>query len=88
MKNIEYRLVQEEKAVYQLEEDCCFTKVIFDGPAKGIYERLDRYNEQIGVLICHCHPKIEIVPISKEFYQTYYNLVHESLLNAQATQQN
>ena len=82
MEKAEYRLVQDEKAVYEVQENCCFTKVVFEGPARGIYPRLDRENEQIGILLCYCDPKREILPISEEFYQTYYNLIKESLYKA------
>ena len=82
MEKVEYRLVQEEKAVYKVQENCCFTKVVFEGPAKGIYLRLDRDNELIGTLLCYCDPQKEILPISEEFYQTYFNLVKESQFKA------
>lgn len=82
MNNPEFRLVPSENAVYKVMEDCCYTKVVFEGPGLGIYPRFDKENELVGILLCYCHPKLEIKPVPEDFYQAYYNLVTEQLHKA------
>ena len=78
MENLEFRFEPAACSVYQVQEDCCYTQVVFDGPKKGIYSRLDRENEQIGVLLCCiCDSQREILQVSKDFYQTYYEMVKQ-----------
>ena len=75
MKKPEFRQVPQEKAVYKVQEDCCYTKVVYEGPELGIYSRFDKDNEEVGILLCYSHPKKEITPISEETYQQYYQMV-------------
>lgn len=76
MENIaEYRLVPGEKAVYRIQEDCCYTKVIYEGAGLGIYNRFDRENEVTGILLCYCDPNRKIKPVSKKFFDKHYKIV-------------
>jgi len=83
MKKIEFRHEPAEYAVYQVQEDCCYVKVVYDGPKKGIYSVNDRENEKIGELLCCiCDPKRKIIEVSGDFFQTYYKLVSPSAASA------
>ncbi len=66
-------------AVYGVLENSCFMTVVFDGLKMGIYSKMDRQNEEIGYLLCCiCDKDREIVEVSSDFFQTYYQQVLNS----------
>jgi hypothetical protein len=83
MKKIKFRHEPAAYAVYQVQENCCYVKVVYDGPQKGIYWVNDRENEKIGPLLCCiCDPQRKIMEVSADFYQTYYKLVQPGAATA------
>jgi hypothetical protein len=52
----------ELNAVFKVQEDCCYEKVVYIGQPV-IIRRFDKSNEVVGPLLCHCDPKLTIVPI-------------------------
>ena len=76
MNKEEYRYEPAAYAIYRVEENCCYTKVVIDGPCKGIYKKLDRLNEEIGDLLCYiCDASREIIPVTAEFFQRWHNKI-------------
>ncbi|MEI9808329.1 MAG: hypothetical protein WDO16_10930 [Bacteroidota bacterium] len=74
-----YRFEPAESSVYRVLENSCFMTVVFDGLKKGIYSKMDRQNEEIGYLLCCiCDKDREIVEVSSDFFQTYYQQVLNS----------
>lgn len=83
MENLVYRLEPAEHAVYKVQENCCYTKVVYQGPKLGIYPRFDRENEEIGLLMCGvCDPARKIEDIPKEFFEAYYKIVKKTMAKA------
>lgn len=79
MKTV-YRFEPGQSSVYKVQEDSSYTKVVFDGTQKGIISRIDRESEEIGYLLCcSCDPEREILEVSGDFYQTYYNQVMKGM---------
>jgi len=78
-----YRFEPGQSSVYKVQEDSSYTKVVFDGPGKGIISRIDRDNEEIGYLLCcSCDPKREIMEVSGDFYLIYLNQVMKGMARA------
>jgi hypothetical protein len=67
MNRQEYRFAPDASAVYRLEENCCYLKVAINGPNKGIYSKIDRMNEEIGVLLCCICDAATLIPEYKAF---------------------
>ncbi len=70
MNTVAYRHIPSMKAVFRVQEDCCIEKVIYEGDRTqiGIVGLLDRYNEQVGPLLCACDPARPIFEISEQEY--------------------
>src|SRR5689334_14219801 len=80
MAIIRYLYEPAEHTVYKVQEDCCYTKVVFQGPQRGIYQRNDRENEVNGPLMCQiCDAKRTIVQVSEDFLHSRFQLAQKGL---------
>lgn len=82
-KTTSYRFEPVLSSVYKVQENSSYTKVVFEGPKKGIYSVIDRENEEIGYLLCFsCDSATEIVVVSSDFLLTHFNQVKKYLAAA------
>jgi len=65
----QFRQVPEWGAVFKVQEGHGFEKVVYAGSAIGITGELHRHNEELeAVLLCYCHPSLNILPITAQQY--------------------
>jgi len=66
-----YFLVPAQKAAFEVTEDCCYEKVVYDGKVVGITGKIDSIGDSFNSwdLQCYdCNPKLEIIPIDAQKY--------------------
>jgi hypothetical protein len=80
MIQYQYRQVHEWGAVFKIQEGHGYEKVVYAGSAIGITGELHRHNEElVATLLCHCHPRLEIRPISARQYAAILQDVFQQL---------
>lgn len=75
----EYLHIPDLKSVFRATLDCCYEQVLYDGPEIGVLYRTDEPENGLnsGVLICRCHPKLDILPIPETKYLEILNDVNQ-----------
>jgi hypothetical protein len=82
MNSKEYRLVPQRNTAYEIQENCCYEMVVYEGGDIGITERIDHHNEFIGMLLCCiCDPNLKIIEISKSQYDAIREDVNKRRAN-------
>ena len=79
MHTVAYRHIPSMKAVYKVQEGCCFEKVVYDGPEIGFAGIIDRENEEVGPLLCACDPRLAILIISEQEFLAIRQTVYDRL---------
>lgn len=85
MKNIRYFDVPQWGAVFKVQEDCCFEKVVYDGKILGVTEKNDEegdFPNSYNLWCCNCNPGIKIIPISQQRFLEVKAKVVDILENA------
>lgn len=68
-----------ENAVYRVQEDCCFTRVVFGGEQIGVSAKNDQEGDPVNSwdLLCYdCDDSITLLPTTEEFYLNKLYLVN------------
>jgi len=71
MKDPKFFAIPKENAVYKVQEDCCYEKVVYDGPMLDICSKNDAMEDGFNSwdLLCYsCNAKIDIIPTTEEYY--------------------
>lgn len=77
MKNV-YCHLPERKLFCKAMSDSRFQLISYDPLNPGVTNRIDKDSDDLtsGILICACHPTLEIIPITKkEYYQMYWQIL-------------
>jgi hypothetical protein len=77
---VKYVHVPQMQSVFKAQEDCCLTRVVYESPEIGITEKIDQFGDAVNswdLLCLVCDRNVEMVEITKEEYQRYYNEVNE-----------
>jgi hypothetical protein len=77
----QYFLANSEKAVYSVQEDCCYTKVVFEGPEVGVSGKVDQLEDGFNswdILCYDCDPDPNkwFTPTTEGFYLTKLTLAN------------
>ena len=68
MKKVRFFDVPQWGAVFKVQEDCCFEKVVYNGTIVGISAKNDQegdFPNSWNLWCYNCNPGIKIIPISE-----------------------
>lgn len=75
----EFIYAPEEKSVYKVQEDCCYTRVVFGGEQVGVSAKNDQAEDYLNSwnLLCYtCDDTKNYQPSTEEFYLEKLSLVN------------